>query len=214
MWPDSQTISAVNKLLELIDRDIYLVKASNETPACFYIDDKQAGGILVNTPGNPAQWPNGIDDIKVDFIFLPSHFGATDLAYWRQTLAAETLCQQAEAPLVGGVDIELDSKTKLSRTISFLPMAGRSQGSCALHLRNKPGVIFFGAALQTAANGWPTMIPQDDDYDYESRLFGTLGLQDLTFDYAFTDDFTPGKSHFGPGADDAIKQNINEMLAG
>ena len=55
-------------------------------------------------------------------------------------------------------------------------------------------------------------VSQDGDYSFENRLFGTLGLQDVKFEYAFTDDFDPQTSHVGPGADAAIQRELAHVF--
>ena len=91
-------------------------------------------------------------------------------------------------------------------------MSGRTESSCALRCKNKPGLMFFGPILSTAESGWPALIAQPDDYSYENRLFGVLGLQDVKFEYAFTDDFDPRTSRFGPGADTAVQRELAQIF--
>ena len=128
-------------------------------------------------------------------------------------MALEALAFEIEARAIGeGVDIAFDTKRKFSRTMDFLPMAGVTAGTCALRLKNKPGVVFFGPALEPGEDGWPTLVFHDDDHSFESRLFGALGVQDLQFDYAFTDVFEPGRTQFGPGAGEAVKARIARAI--
>jgi len=204
----------MHELLQITGRTIYQVPAPADCPAVYYIHDHEVGGILVNTPPYSEQAAAALAAAGgVSFIFLPSRFGAHDLAAWREATGAETMAYEIEAgAIAGGVDIALNSKTKLTRTIDFLPMAGRTEGSCALRLKNKPGVVFFGPILSPGEHGWPTLAPNEDDHSYESRLFGALGLQDVKFEYAFTDEFDPQATRFGPGADRAIREEIDQAL--
>jgi len=92
----------------------------------------------------------------------------------------------------------------LSRTVDFLPLAGRTAHTCALRSRAKPAMFFFGPALARAASGWRGLKPLADDHSYENRSLGAVGLRRLKYEYAFTDDFDPIKSRYGPGAGRAI----------
>ncbi|MEJ2060227.1 MAG: hypothetical protein P8Y64_07035 [Gammaproteobacteria bacterium] len=201
-----------NKLLELRDRSVYHVTGTE--PAVYYLVDQDAEGVLINTPAFDAALLDELQAIApLKFIYLPSRHGAHELDRWREASGAETLAFQAEAPAIeGSIDIAFDTKRKFTRTIDFLPMAGVTEGACALRCRNKPGLIFFGPILAPGEDGWPTLIFSEDDHSFESRLFGALGLQDLKFDYAFTDVFVPGVTRFGPGADAAIKEAIEQAL--
>lgn len=204
----------MHELLQITGRTIYQVPAPADFPAVYYIHDHEVGGILVNTPPFSEATAAALASAGgVSFIFLPSRFGAHDLAAWRKATGAETMAYEAECGAIeGGVDITLNAKTKLTRTIDFLPMAGRTEGSCALRLKNKPGVVFFGPILSPGEHGWPTLVPQADDHSFESRLFGALGLQDVKFEYAFTDVFDAQTTRFGPGADRAIREEIDQAL--
>ncbi|MBU2823215.1 hypothetical protein HF283_03670, partial [Acidithiobacillus ferrooxidans] len=81
------------------------------------------------------------------------------------TAGCRLVAQPAESKALGvSVDVPLDSKLRLTRTIDFLPMSGRTTGSCAMRLRNKPGAIFFGPILESeTASQWPSLIPHADD---------------------------------------------------
>jgi hypothetical protein len=201
-------------LAELRDRTIYRV-TTESAPAVYYIADKDAGGILVNAP----TWSTALaatlrDAAEPAYLFLPSRFGVRDVEAWRGE-GLETLAWEPEvAAIDGSIDTPLNSKVKLTRTIDFLPMSGRTAGSCALRLKNKPGAIFFGPILEPGEEGWPTLVLHDDDYSSESRLFGALGLQDVTFDYAFTDTFDPATTRYGPGAGEAVNAAIAGVLEG
>ena len=204
----------MQELLNITGRSIHLVPTPPELPAVYYIADREVDGILVNTPPFSAALLEDLQRLApLRFIFLPSRHGAHDLDAWREASGAEALAYEAEVAAVAGtIDLPLNTKTKLTRTIDFLPMSGRTEGSCALRLKNKPGAVFFGPILNPGEDGWPTLIEAPDDHSFESRLFGALGLQDIKYEYAFTDEFEPGRTQFGPGADGAIRERIDRAL--
>ncbi len=201
-------------LLQVPGRTIYRLPTPTGTPAVYYIVDREVGGILVNTPEYDAGLEAVLDACGgVSYIFLPSRLGARAVDAWRAASGAEVLAYDMECEaIIGTVDIPLDNKVKLTRTIDFLPMAGRTEGSCALRLKNKPGVVFFGPILAPGDQGWPTLLPHADDHSFESRVFGALGLQDVKYEYAFTDQFDPDTTRFGPGAGQAIRAEIDRVL--
>lgn len=201
-------------LLELRDRRIYRV--GDHDPIVWLIDDRELGGILVNAPPFSEATAAEIQAItKPTYLFLPSRRGACDLDAWR-ALGIEVLAFEAEAPAIeaagGTVDIAFNRKQRLSRTIDFLPMAGVTEGSCALRLKNLPGVVFFGPMLSPGPDGWPTLIPNPDDHSWEARLFGALGVKDLKFAYALCDRFDPATTRYGPGADAEIQARIEAVF--
>ena len=202
----------LDKILELRDRTIYYLTGSH--PAVYYLVDQDVQGVLINTPAfDPATLDALTAIAPVKFIYFPSRRGAQDVERWRESTGAETMAFEAEVPAIDGtIDLKLDRKSKFTRTIDFLPMAGVTEGSCVLRCRNKPGVLFFGPVLSPGEDGWPTLSFNEDDYSMESRMFGALGLQDVAFDYAFTDVFVPGQTQFGPGAAEAVNQRIAEAL--
>ena len=202
----------IQQVLQLPGREIYWLEGT--TPAVYLLADREAGGVLINAPRHTPALAKALHKVrKIDYVFLPSHFGAHDLAAWRAE-GAEILAYGPECAAIDAkVDIALDNKRKLTRTINFLPLAGRTVGTCALWLKNLPGAIFFGPALQQGADGWPGLVPQPDDYSYESRLFGALGLKDLRYEYAFTDEYIPGATQLGPGADRAIAHALEAFFA-
>lgn len=205
----------LKRLLDLPGRTIHLVQAGGSGPAVYYLVDEQVQGVLINAPPFDDRLADGLNALApLNFIFLPSYLGARDIDRWRAACGAEVMAYGAEIPhITGAVDIELEKQSKLTRTIDFLPMSGRTEGSCALRLRNKPGVVFFGPILSAASDsGWPTLIPDPDDYSYENRVFGILGLQDVKYEYAFTDMFEEGHTRFGPGAGEAIRAELNRAL--
>lgn len=203
----------MQKLYESFDRSVYYLPGTH--PAVFFLADKEGGGILINSPIFTPETLAQINTIMpLKFIFYPSHLGAQDVDAWRSASVAQTMAYGHEARHIPGkTDIVLERENRFSRTIDFLPMSGRTESSCALRCKNKPGLIFFGPILSCGVSGWPTIIAQPDDYSFENRLFGALGLQDVKFDYAFTDDFDPLTSCFGPGADIAIRNEVERALA-
>jgi len=203
----------MQKLYESFDRSVYYLPGTH--PAVFFLADKEGGGILINSPIFSPEILTQINTImSLKFIFYPSHLGAQDVDAWRSAAAAQTMAYGHEARHISSkTDIVLSRENRFSRTIDFLPMSGRTEGSCALRCKNKPGLIFFGPILSCGVSGWPTIIAQPDDYSFENRLFGALGLQDVKFDYAFTDDFDPLISRFGPGADVAVRNEVERALA-
>ena len=199
-------------LFESFDRAVYYLQGSR--PAVFYLADKEGGGILINTPAYTPELLAQINAIMpLKFIFYPSYFGAKDVAAWREASGAQTMAYGHETRRIEGtIDLVLDRENRFSRTIDFLPMSGRTESSCALRCKNKPGMVFFGPILSCSESGWPTLVAQPDDYSFENRLFGTLGLQDVRFEYAFTDDFDLQTTQFGPGADKAIQQELARVF--
>ncbi|MEY2342344.1 hypothetical protein AB4090_09580 [Acidithiobacillus sp. IBUN Pt1247-S3] len=205
----------MQELCHFFDRSIHYVEAGEDSPAVYYIADKDAGGIIINAPRyDAATWQQLETLAPPTILFLPSRFGAQDLPQWQEK-GLRLVAQPVEGKALGiDLDVALDSKLRLTRTIDFLPMSGRTAGSCALRLRNKPGAIFFGPILEPAqSTGWPSLVPHPDDQSWENRLFGSLGLQDVAFEYAFCDRFTPGQTPFGPGADAGIAAALQELLA-
>ncbi len=201
-------------ILALRDRRIYRV--GDHSPTVWLIDDHELGGILINAPPFSKATLAAIRAATTPaYLFLPSHHGAHDLAAWRDA-GFEILAFEAEAPAVrvagGVVDIAFTRKQRLSRTIDFLPMAGVTAGSCALRLRNLPGVIFFGPVLAPGSDGWPTLVANPHDHSWEARLFGALGVKDLKFAYAFCDRFDPDTTRFGPHADAEIRERLEAMF--
>lgn len=201
------------KLVELFDRSVYWIAGS--APAAFYLSDRDGGGILINAPAFDAALFAELQRIApVRFLFLPSRFGAGTAAAWRDAAGCRVLAHAREAgDLPVAVDVALDREHKFSRTIDFLPMSGRTAGTCALRCRNLPGIVFFGPILEHGEDGWPCLEPHADDDSWENRLIGALGLKDLRFDYAFCDNFEPERARFGPQASEAISAGLERALA-
>lgn len=199
------------KLLESFDRSVWYLPGTR--PAVFYLADREGGGVLINTPPYAMDLAHALGAIApLNYAFFPSRFGAVDVAAWRKH-GVKTMAYGAEAAHIGAIDSVIDREQRFSRTIDFLPMSGRTESSAALRCKNKPGIVFFGPILECNANGVPTLIAHEDDYSWENRLFGALGLQDLHYEYAFTDDFEPGHSQFGPGIDQLIKRELDSIFA-
>ena len=197
----------------LRNRTLHRLTPVDDRPTVYYVADREAGGILINAPAFSPELVAQLTAVAPPrFLFLPSRFGARGLAPWREA-GVQVIANGTEAAAIeGGVDIALDRKTRLSRTIDFLPMSGRTEGSCALRLRNKPAVVFFGPILEPGADGWPTLVLHDDDASSENRLFGVLGLQDIGYQFAFTDTFVPDETRYGPEADSAIQTALARVL--
>jgi len=202
----------LKKILEFFDRSVYYLEGSR--PAVFFLADKEGGGVLINTPLFSSALLHEINEaMPLKFIFFPSWFGAKDVDRWRAESGAQTIAYGHETKKISGkIDLVLERENRFSRTIDFLPMSGRTESACALRCKNQPGIIFFGPILESGETGWPTLLQHDDDYSFENRLFGTLGLKDVKFEYAFTDDFLPGKSLYGPKAGESIQQELDRVL--
>lgn len=202
----------VRLLVALRDRDLFHIADSR--PAAYYIADREIGGVLVNAPPFEAALLAALNThAPLRYIFLPSARGARDLDTWRAASGAETLATESEATAIpGAIDLMLYAGRKLSRTIDFLPMSGVTAGSCALRIKTSGGVLFFGPILEPGADGWPALVAHADDASPENRLIGALGLQDIAFEYAFTDVFEEGRTRCGPGAGDAVKKGLRQVL--
>lgn len=200
----------MDRVLAWHDRAIWLVESG--PPAVYYLADRDAGGVLVNAPRFEACVYEDLARVApLHFVFLPSRFGARDLDAWR-SVGARVLASTEEES-VGDVDLRVGPQHKLTRTIDFIPIPGRTRGTYGLRLKNKPGVLFLGPALAQAGSGWPELVEAADDYSYESRLIGVVGLGGQAFEYLFTDTFVRGQTRFGPGADAALRDHIGHLLA-
>lgn len=201
------------RLVERFDRTVYWI--ADSSPAAFYLHDREGGGILINAPPFAPGLLAALRAIAAPaFLFLPSRLGAAAAAAWRDASGCRVLAHAREAPsLAAAVDVALDREHRFSRTIDFLPMSGRTEGSCALRCRNLPGMIFFGPILDHGADGWPCLAPHADDHSWENRLIGALGLRDLAFEYAFCDNFDPAVALHGPGASAAVAARLDRALA-
>ena len=198
-------------LLTLPARSVYYLERTS--PAVFFLADSDAGGVLINTPAFSPRLAAELANIApVRHVFVPSRFGARHAAAWREAGAKIIAYGNELADRRAGVDVALDRSWRFTRTVDFLPMAGRTSGTCALRCKAKPAIIFFGPALSRAPSGWPGMEPAPDDDSYENRLIGAVGLRALRYDYAFTDDFDPLRSRYGPRADRAIRGELDRAL--
>lgn len=200
----------MNDLFELVlslpQREIFYLTGS--APAVYYLRDAEIGGVLINTPAFDNKVLEALNALGgLAFIFYPSFFGVQDFSAWKKHTNAEVLANPLELATLGlKPDIALDHKSKLTRTIDFLPMSGRTVGSMAMRLKNQPAVIFFGPILSPNAEGVLSLVPQANDYSWENRVFGSLGLQDLAFEYAFSDIFAKTGIDYGPAASVKIHQ--------
>jgi hypothetical protein len=202
----------VRLVVALRDRDLFHIADSR--PAAYYIADREIGGVLVNAPPfEPALLDALAARAELRYIFLPSARGAQDLDAWRAASGAESLATEAETATISGtVDLVLYAGRKLSRTIDFLPMSGVTAGSCALRIKTNGGVLFCGPILEPGTDGWPALVAHTDDASPENRLIGALGLQDIAFEYVFTDVFEEGRTRYGPGAGHAVKKGLRQVL--
>jgi len=199
------------ELLNLPNRRVFLAGAAGSGPACFLLVDPVAGGILVNAPPYDAALRDALASVaELRFLFLPSARGAAAAAQWRGA-GLQVIASVEEAPLLGvQVDQRVDRKTRLTRDVDFLPMSGRTPGACALRVKARPGIVFFGPILDH--RDWPALVAHADDYSYENRVIGALAVQDLRFEFAFCDNYEHGRSRFGPGAAAATRANLATEL--
>jgi len=201
------------ELLSLPERRVFLVAESGgaDRPACFYLADPVAGGILVNAPPFTAALLGALAAAaRPRFLFLPSARGGGAATQWRAA-GLQAIASAEETPLIGApIDQRVDGKTRLTRDIDFLPMSGRTPGACALRIRARPGIVFFGPILDH--RDWPALVAHADDYSYENRVIGAIAVQSLRFEFAFCDNYVHGRSRFGPGAAAAMRTNLAAEL--
>jgi hypothetical protein len=199
------------ELVNLPDRRVFHL--SGTAPACFYLTHGRVGGVLINSPPYAADLHDELEAVApLRFVFLPSAIGSAGAGAWRDAGAA-LIASVEEAPLIDTpIDQSVDRKVRLAREIDFLPMSGRTRGSCALRARASPSIVFFGPILDHC--DWPTLVAHSDDYSFENRVLGALGLQDLRFEFAFCDNYRHGRSRFGPGAAEAVRRNLTAELSG
>jgi hypothetical protein len=199
------------ELINLPDRRVFHLSGSE--PACFYLAHGRAGGVLINSPPYAADLHDELEAVApLRFVFLPSAFGSANAGSWRAAGAA-VIASVEEAPQIDTpIDQPVDRKVRLVRDIDFLPMSGRTRGSCALRVRASPSIVFFGPILDH--RDWPALVAHSDDYSFENRVLGALGLQDLRFEFAFCDNYARGRSRFGPGAAAAVRRNLAAELSG
>jgi hypothetical protein len=198
-------------LLRLPARRVYYLPRT--APAVFYLADDEGGGVLINAPPFSSRLTAQLARVTPPrYLFIPSRFGARHARAWRDAGVKLIAYREEIAECQVQVDIALDRSWRFSRTVDFLPMAGRTAHTCALRCRPKPGILFLGPIFSRAASGWPTLVPFGDDHSYENRVLGAVGLRHLRYEYAFTDDFDALKSRYGPGAGRAIARELEEAL--
>lgn len=199
----------VVEVISLADRRVFYLPGP--APACFYLADSRAGGVLINAPPFVPGLREKLEAAApLRYVFLPSAYGAVGVESWRAGGAA-VIASVEEASLIDApIDQPVDRKVRLVRDIDFLPMSGRTRASCALRVRASPSIVFFGPILDH--RDWPTLVAHADDYSFENRLIGALGLRDLRFEFAFCDNYVHGKSRFGPGAAGAVRKNLAAVL--
>ena len=198
------------RVLDAPGPPVWLVPGS--APASFLFVDARAGGILVNSPPYHEALAAALAAIApVRFIFYPSRRGAVDVERWREGCRARTLAAAAEAADISGpIDEPIDGAVRLYGRLDFLPLSGRTRGTCALRSRIGPGIVFFGPALEHAP--WPVLTLHEDDYSAENRLIGALALREERFEFAFCDNYIHGLSRFGPDASAAVAAGLAEVL--
>ncbi|HXV09265.1 MAG TPA: hypothetical protein VD839_00535 [Burkholderiales bacterium] len=198
-------------LLRLPARSVYYLP--HTAPAVFYLADVDAGGVLINVPGFSARRMAEVTRIApLRYAFIPSRFGARHAGAWREAGARVIGSREDLAHGRVAVDVALDRSWRFTRALDFLPLSGRTSGTWALRCKTKPAIIFFGPALSRTPSGWPGVVAQPDDHSYENRLLGAVGLRALKYEYAFTDDFDPVKSRYGPGASRGIGRELERAL--
>jgi hypothetical protein len=198
-------------LLKLPARSVYYLPRT--APAVFYLAENEGGGVLINTPPFSRKLAARLENVAPPcYVFIPSRMGARHAPAWREAGAKVIASRDELAGHHVGVDVALDRGWRFSRTVDFLPLAGRTAHTCALRCRAKPAILFLGPALSRAASGWPGLEPRPDDHSYENRLLGAVGLRRLKYEYAFTDDFDPIASRYGPGAGRAIGVELEKAL--
>lgn len=198
------------RLVDVPGRVVWYVAGT--APACFLLVDDRAGGILVNSPRFSAGVAEAVERVaRARFIFYPSRFGAVDVVQWRTATGARTVASAAEAAdIPGPVDEAVDAGVRIHGRLDFLPLSGRTRGTCALRSRALPGIVFFGPALEHTP--WPTLVLHEDDSSAENRLIGALGLREERFEFAFCDNFVEGVSAFGGGASAVVAAGLAEVL--
>ncbi|MCC6611189.1 MAG: hypothetical protein IT515_16150 [Burkholderiales bacterium] len=201
------------ELVNLPERRIFLIADADAagTPASFYLVDPVAAGILINAPAFSLALADALRAVAAPrFLFLPSARGAAGAAEWRDA-GLQVIASAEEAALLPiPVDQRVDRKTRLTRAIDFLPMSGRTAGSCALRVKARPGIVFFGPILDH--RDWPALVAHPDDFSYENRVIGAIALRDLRFEFALCDNYVHGRSRFGPGAAAATRANLATEL--
>jgi len=172
----------VVELISLSGRRLFYLRGTQ--PACFYLADVHAGGVLVSAAGVGA---------------------------WRAAGVQVIASVEEAASVDATIDQPVDRKVRLLREIDFLPMPGRTRGSCALRVKPSPAIVFFGPILDHG--DWPGLVAHADDHSFENRLIGALGLRGQRFEFAFCDNYVHGQSRFGPGAADAVRRNLTDRIA-
>jgi hypothetical protein len=198
------------RLLDVAGREVWYLAGT--APASFLLVDARAEGILVNTPPFQADLAEAVlHATRVRFIFYPSRHGAADVAQWRSACKARTIGAVDEvAAIPGPIDEAINGGVRIHGRLDFLALPGRTRGTCALRSKIEPAIVFFGPALEHA--DWPSLVAHDDDASYENRLIGALGLRDVAFEFGFCDNYSHGRSRFGPGAGRAVAASLAAVI--
>lgn len=183
-------------------------------PTVFLLVDERAGAILVNSPPFSEAALDAIRRVaRPHYIFFPSRFGARDVDRWRAATGARTIASAEEAVEIdGAIDEPIDASVRMHGRLDFLLLAGRTRGNCALRVKEPPGIVFFGPALEHGDGGRFSLRAHADDYSFENRVIGALALRDLEFEFAFCDDYIESKASGGPHAGSAVRDAITAAL--
>jgi hypothetical protein len=202
----------LTEVLRLPRRSVHVVPGA--APAVFLLVDERAGSILVNLPPFSEAALGAIRRVaNPDFIFLPSRFGARDLDRWRAATSARTVASSEEVSGVDGtIDEPVDGGVRMHGRLDFLLLSGRTRGNCALRVKEPPGLVFFGPALEHSHAGTFALRAHPDDYSFENRVIGALALRDLEFEYAWCDDYIHGTSQHGPEASILVRKALAAAL--
>ncbi|MCU0896296.1 MAG: hypothetical protein MUC55_02215 [Burkholderiales bacterium] len=202
----------LTEIVRLPRRSVHVLEGAS--PAVFLLVDDRAGAILVNVPPFSE---TALSEIRrranPTFIFLPSRFGARDLELWRAATGARTIASAEEVPAIEGrIDEPIDGGVRMHGRLDFLLLSGRTRGSCALRVKEPPGIVFFGPALEHAGVSGFVLRAHPDDYSFENRLIGALGFRDLEFEFAFCDDYIQHEGGGGPGAGSEVRSAVGAAL--
>jgi len=204
----------LTEVLRLPRRSVHVLEGAS--PAVFLLVDDRAGAILVNAPPFSEETLSEIRRAAdPSFIFLPSRFGARDLELWRAATRARTIASAEEVPAIEGrIDEPIDGSVRMHGRLDFLLLSGRTRGTCALRVKEPPGIVFFGPALEHAGAGRFVLRAHRDDHSFENRVIGALAFRDLEFEFAFCDDYIQNKDRGGPGARLRVRAAVDAALEG
>lgn len=198
---------ALTELLALPDgRRVLLLPGG--APRSFLLIDPVAGGVLVDTPAFDPACARALPRVQV--IVLTSARGGRDVDAWRAATGARTVAGVGE-PVDGTVDLRADGTVRITGRLDFLGVSGVTPGTIALRSKGPPGIVFFGPSLAQRA-GWPALVHDAHDWNWENRVIGAVGIASLDFEYAFCGDYSHGESRFGPGAGLRVAAALHDAL--